>query len=71
MALSGHSALRRTAFCLTLASAVAPLVSISASHILLAASFVCLLLLREKLRLPPIKLPLLLFFGGTVLSLLL
>jgi putative inorganic carbon (HCO3(-)) transporter len=71
MVLSDESALRRTAFCLTLASAVAPLVSIAASHTLLAASFVCLLLMREKLRFPPIKLPLLLFFGGTVLSLFL
>lgn len=66
-----RNALRRSVFCLTLASAVAPLCSIAASHVLLGVSFLGLLVLRERLRFPPIKLPLALFFGGTVLSLLL
>jgi putative inorganic carbon (HCO3(-)) transporter len=65
------NALRRVVFGLTFASAVAPLFSIAASHALLAASFLGLLLLRAKLRFPPIKLPLALFFCGTMLSLFL
>ncbi len=71
MALNRQSALQRTAFWLTLAAAVAPLFSIAASHTLLAVSFVAILLSRERLRFPPIKLPLALFIGGTLLSLLL
>jgi putative inorganic carbon (HCO3(-)) transporter len=71
MKLLDSRALRRLLYWLTLASAVAPLFSISASQILLAASFVLLLAMREKLRFPPLKLPLALFFAGTVLSLLL
>ncbi|MGD0014036.1 MAG: O-antigen ligase family protein [Bryobacteraceae bacterium] len=68
MNLRQGNALRRSVFCLTLASAVAPLCSIGASHILLAASFLGVLLARERLRFPPLKLPLALFFTGTVLS---
>jgi O-antigen ligase len=56
---------------LTLAAAVAPLISIAASHVLLAASAVSILLARERPRFPPVKLPLALFLAGTVLSLLL
>jgi O-antigen ligase len=55
----------------TLASGVAPFCSIAASQFLLGTSFAGLLLLRERLRFPPILLPLSLFFTGTVVSLLL
>ncbi len=71
MDLRTSNTLRRSVFFLTFASAVAPLCSIAVSHVLLAVSFLGLLAMRERLRFPPIKLPLALFFGGTVLSLLL
>ena len=61
----------RAAFYLTCGSAVAILFSIAVSQILLALAFASLLLSGQKLRFPPIKLPLLLFVGGTVISLLL
>ena len=63
-------ALRRTAFYVTFAAAVAPLVSIAVSQVLIGASLVALVAAREKLRLPPIKLPLGLFMLATVISLL-
>jgi O-antigen ligase len=62
--------LRRAAFLLTFACAVAPLFSIAASHTLMGVSFAVILLSRERLQLPPIGLPLALFLGGTILSLL-
>jgi putative inorganic carbon (HCO3(-)) transporter len=62
------NALHRLLYWLTLASAVAPLFSIAASHVSLGVCFLLLLLTREKLRFPPIKLPLALFFGWTLLS---
>jgi putative inorganic carbon (HCO3(-)) transporter len=71
MGLPDRSSLQRAVFGLTIASAIAPLCSIAASHALLAVSFILLLVMRERLRFPPIKLPLALFLGGTVLSLLL
>jgi putative inorganic carbon (HCO3(-)) transporter len=71
MNFNNGNALRRPVFFLTFASAVAPLLSIAASHTLLALSFLGLLLLRERPRFPPVKLPLGLLFGGTVVSLLL
>jgi len=61
--------LGRSAQWLAFASALTILISIAASQILLALSVVALLLSGEKLRLPPIKLPLALFMIGTVLSL--
>ncbi|MFN3321901.1 MAG: O-antigen ligase family protein [Bryobacteraceae bacterium] len=62
---------QRSAFYLAFASVVAILFSIAISNILLALAMAALLLSGEKLRFPPIKLPLLLFMGGTVISLLL
>jgi O-antigen ligase len=64
------SLLFRSAQWLAFASAVAILVSIAISQTLLALSVVALLISGEKLRLPPIKLPLALFLLGTVVSLL-
>lgn len=61
----------RAPFYLTCGSAIAILFSIAVSQILLALAFAALLLSGQKIRFPPIKLPLLLFVGGTVLSLLL
>ncbi len=69
MAHHGEGVLKRAAAGLALASAAAPLVSISASHAALAGAAACLLAARERLRIPPIKLPLALFLGGTLLSL--
>jgi len=61
--------LSRSAQWLAFASALTILISIAVSQALLALAVVALLLSGEKLRLPPIKLPLLLFMIGTVLSL--
>ena len=61
----------RAAFYLTCGSAVAILFSIAISQILMALAFAALLFSSEKIRFPPIKLPLLLFMTGTVISLLL
>lgn len=62
--------LDRAAFYLTCGSLVSILFSIAVSQILLGLALAALLLSSERLRLPPIKLPLLLFMAGTVLSLL-
>ena len=61
--------LLRSARWLTFGSAVAILLSIAVSQILLALAVAALLMSGEKLRLPPIKLPLALFMAGTVISL--
>jgi O-antigen ligase len=61
----------RAAFFLTCGSAIAILFSIAVSQILLALAFAALLLSGQRLRFPPILLPLLLFVGGTIASLLL
>jgi putative inorganic carbon (HCO3(-)) transporter len=61
--------LLRSARWLTFGSAVAILLSIAISQTLLALAVIALLLSGEKLRLPPIKLPLALFMAGTVISL--
>jgi putative inorganic carbon (HCO3(-)) transporter len=61
----------RAAFYLTCASLISILFSIAVSQICLGLALAALLLSSEKLRLPPIKLPLALFIAGTVLSLLL
>ena len=60
--------LDRAAFYLTCGSLISILFSIAASHILLALAFAALLISSERLRLPPIKLPLVLFVAGTVVS---
>ncbi|HUQ93517.1 MAG TPA: O-antigen ligase family protein [Bryobacteraceae bacterium] len=57
------------AFYTAFASAAAILFSIAVSNILMALSLAALLLSGDKLRMPPIKLPLALFLLGTVLSL--
>ena len=62
--------LDRAAFYLTCGSLVSILFSIAVSQILLALGLAALLLSSERMRLPPIKLPLALFMAGTVLSLL-
>lgn len=54
---------------LAFASAVSILFSIAASQILLGLALAALLFSGEKLALPPIKLPLALFFLGTLLAL--
>lgn len=59
----------RVAYWLTLAGAVAPLCSIATAQALLGFCFLLVLVAREKLRFPPLKLPLALFFLGTLLSL--
>ena len=59
----------RLAQWLTFGSAAAILLSIAISQILLALAVAALLISGEKLRLPPIKLPLVLFLLGTVISL--
>jgi O-antigen ligase len=69
--IDAQSKLERAAFALTFGSAVAILFSIAASNILLALAFSALLMFGAKLRFPPIKLPLAIFLGLTVLSLLL
>jgi O-antigen ligase len=63
--------LSRAALFLASGSAVAVLFSIAVSHILLTAALLTALIARERLRLPPVKLPLALFVAGTVLSTLL
>ncbi len=61
----------RAALYLTCGSTVAVFISIAACQILLALSVVALLASGARLRLPPVKLPLAIFFGLTVVSLLL
>jgi O-antigen ligase len=61
----------RSARWLAFGSAAGIMVGIAPSQILLALSFAALLACGEKLRLPPIRLPLALFLLGTVISLLL
>ena len=60
--------LDRAAFYLTCGSLISILFSIAASHILLALALAALFLSSERLRLPPIKLPLALFATGTAMS---
>ncbi len=60
---------RRAAYVLTAGSAVSILFYIAVSQILMALAFAALLASREPIRFPPLRLPLLLFFLGTVLSL--
>ena len=67
---TSQSTIARAAFYCACASAAAVLFSIAATNILLALAFALLLISGEKFRFPPIKLPLALFFAGTVISLL-
>jgi len=60
--------LDRAAFYLTCGSLISILFSIATSHILLGLALAALLLSSERLRLPPIKLPLALFAAGTAIS---
>jgi putative inorganic carbon (HCO3(-)) transporter len=62
--------LDRSAFYLTCGALLSILFSIAASQILLALALAALLLSAQKIRLPPIKIPLALFVAGTVVSLL-
>lgn len=62
---------RHAAFYLTCGSAVSILFSIAISQILMALALAALLISGERLRFPPIKLPLALFFIATVIALLL
>ena len=66
---SPESPMLRAARWLTFGSAVSILFSIAVSQSLLALAMAALLLSGEKLRIPPIKLPLALFLLGTVLAL--
>jgi O-antigen ligase len=63
--------LARAAFLLSLGAAVSVLFSIAVSQILLGAALLTLVVARQPLRFPPVKLPLALFIAGTVVSLLL
>ncbi len=63
------TALSRATFYLTAGAAVSILFSIAVSQILMALAFICLLLSREEILFPPFKLPLALFFLGTLVSL--
>jgi len=60
--------LERAAFYLTCGSAVSILFSIAVSQILMALSLAVLLISGMPLRFPPVKLPLALFMGGTIVS---
>jgi putative inorganic carbon (hco3(-)) transporter len=63
--------LRKAAFFFTFLSAASILLSIAASQIFLGAALVSLLLSRQHLRYPPMMLPLFLFFGATIIAVLL
>jgi O-antigen ligase len=67
--VNAESNLFRAARWLTLASAVAVMLSIAASQVLMALALAALLMSGEKLRLPRIWLPLGLFLLGTLISL--
>jgi putative inorganic carbon (HCO3(-)) transporter len=62
--------LDRSAFYLTCGALLSILFSIAVSQILLALALAALLFSSDRIRLPPIKLPLALFMVGTVVSLL-
>ncbi len=64
-----NSVQERAAFYLAFGAAASILFSIAVSNILLTLAVVALLMSGAKLRLPPVVLPLSLFFAGTVISL--
>ncbi len=59
------------AFYLTCASVISILFSIAVSNILLALALAALLISNHRVRFPPFWIPLLVFFAGTVISMLL
>ncbi|MGH9614474.1 MAG: O-antigen ligase family protein [Bryobacteraceae bacterium] len=69
--LKRHPVLQRAPFYLTCGAAVSILFSIAVSQILIGLAFAALLLSGERMRFPPIKLPLGLYMLGTLISLLL
>ena len=60
---------QRIPFWLTMAAVLAVLASTAAFNILIAVAFAALLFSGEKLKMPPIRLPLALFMAGTAISL--
>ncbi|MGH9627478.1 MAG: O-antigen ligase family protein [Bryobacteraceae bacterium] len=68
---SAQHSLERASFYLACGSAAAVLISIAACHILLTLSVATLLISGQKLRFPPVKIPLALFAFGTLLSMFL
>ncbi len=70
MKLTGFS-FEKAAFYLTCGSVISILFSIAISNILLTLAFAALLLSSQKMRFPPFWIPLLVFFLGTVASLIL
>ena len=66
--LEPDTAAARAAFWCAAACTIAILFSIAVSQILLGLSIVVLAACRERLRLPPVWVPLALFLGGTLLS---
>lgn len=66
--LEPDTATARAAFWCAAACTVAILFSIAASQILLGLSIVVLAACRERLRIPPVWIPLAAFLGGTLLS---
>jgi len=69
--LKRHPVLQRAPFYLTCGAAVSILFSIAVSQILIGLAFAALLLSGERMRFPPIKLPLGLYMLGTLIALLL
>lgn len=69
MIASHDGTLRRAALLLSGGSAAAILFSVAVSQILLGAALLTLILARESWRMPPVKLPLALFFAGTLAAL--
>lgn len=61
----------QVAFYLTCGSVAAIICSIAVSNILLALAFVALLLSNQRMRFPPFWIPLLVFFAGTVIAVVL
>ncbi|MGH9674932.1 MAG: O-antigen ligase family protein [Bryobacteraceae bacterium] len=67
--MTASEAMKRASLYLTMGSLAAALFSIAICHAMLALSVAALLASGEKLRLPPIKLPLILFMALTLVSL--
>jgi putative inorganic carbon (HCO3(-)) transporter len=66
-----RAALHRLSFHLTFVSAVSTLFSIAVSQLSMGLALLALFASRQRLQFPPLKLPLALFFGATVVALLL
>ena len=65
---SAQIACRRAAFACTFGAATAVLFSVAVCQILMALALAALLLSGDRLRFPPVRIPLLLFVAGTVVS---